>query len=78
MPKQTEAGDAMSLADNTDREYILAAAKHRRQLQQSDTESIFDIAARLRMQVEAARAADAARRRPERLSMRLDIVLAGV
>lgn len=65
MPKQTEAGDAMSLADNTDREYILAAAKHRRQLQQSDTESIFDIAARLRMQVEAARAADAARRRPE-------------
>jgi hypothetical protein len=53
----------MSLVSNTDREYILAAAKHRRQLQQSDTESIFDIAARLKKAVEAARAADA-RRKP--------------
>ena len=59
MPKQTEAGDAMTLADNTDREYILAAAKHRRQLQQSDTESVFDIAARLKETIETKRAADA-------------------
>lgn len=57
IPKQTEAGDAMSLVDNADREYILAAASHRRQLQQSDTESIFDIAARLKKAVETKRAA---------------------
>lgn len=63
MPKQTKAGDAMSLVDNTDREYILAAASHRNQLQQSDTESLFDIAARLKKAVETKRAADAAQRR---------------
>jgi len=65
MPKQTEAGDAMSLVDNTDREYILAAAKHREQLRQSDTESIFDIAARLKEMIEKRRAAEAAQQRPE-------------
>ena len=59
-----EAATAM-LADTEQRQFLLAAAKHRRQLQENDTESIFDIAARLRTQVEAARVADAARRRPE-------------
>jgi hypothetical protein len=59
MPKQTEAGDAMTLADNADREYILAAAKRRAKLQENDTESIFDIAARLKKAVETERAADA-------------------
>jgi hypothetical protein len=61
-----EAGDALALANSADREFILAAASHRRQLQQSDTESVFAIAARLKKAVETKRAADAAQqRRPE-------------
>ena len=60
-----EAGDALALANSADREFILAAASHRRQLQQSDTESIFDIAARLKEMIEKRRAAEAAQQRPE-------------
>jgi hypothetical protein len=54
-----KAGDAMTLADNADREYLFAAAAHRKQLQQNDMETLFDIARRLKKTVEAARAADA-------------------
>jgi hypothetical protein len=56
---------ATMLADAEQRQFLLAAAKHRRQLQKNDMESIFDIAARLRVQVADARAADAAQRRPK-------------
>jgi len=60
-----EAGDANPILDAVQREYLLAAATHRSRLQKSDDESLLVIADRLRTQVEAARAADAARRRPE-------------
>jgi hypothetical protein len=60
----TDEAAAAMFADADQRQLLLAAAKHRAKLQRSDTESIFDIAARLRTQVEAARAADAAQRRP--------------
>ena len=56
---------ATMLADAEQRQFLLAAAKHRRQLQKNDMELIFDIAARLRVQVADARAADAAQRRPK-------------
>jgi hypothetical protein len=56
---------ATMLADAEQRQFLLAAAKHRRQLQKNDMESIFDIAARLRVQVADARAANAAQRRPK-------------
>ena len=55
-------GDSNPLFDAEQREYLLAASKHRKQLQKSDTESIFDIAARLRVQVADARARDTTRR----------------
>jgi hypothetical protein len=58
MASTNEAATAM-LADADQRQYLLAAANNRSRLQQSDTESIFDIAARLKKTVEAARAADA-------------------
>jgi hypothetical protein len=47
------------LLDADQRQYLLAAAKHRSRLAQSDTEDLFSIARRLRTQIEAARAADA-------------------
>ena len=59
MTLTNEAADIAMLTDAEQREYLLAAAKHRSRLQQSDTENLFDIAARLRKTVEAARAADA-------------------
>jgi hypothetical protein len=55
---------AAMFADADQRQYLLAAAQNRSRLQLSDTENLFDIATRLREQVTAARAADAARRRP--------------
>ena len=62
MTSTNEAAAAM-FADAEQRQFLLAAAKHREQLRQSDNESIFDIAARLQKQVAAARAADA--RKPD-------------
>ena len=61
----TDEAAATMFADTEQRQFLLMAAKHRKQLAQSDTESIFDIAARLREQVADARAADTGQRRPE-------------
>jgi hypothetical protein len=54
-----EAADALNLADAQDREIMLAAVRHRKKLAQSDDESIFTIASRLRQQLAEARAAAA-------------------
>ena len=47
-----------NMFSDENRPYLLAAQTHRAKLQQSDDESIFDVAARLRTAVEAARAAE--------------------
>ena len=59
-----EAAD-ISMFSDENRPYLLAAQKHRAKLQKSDTESIFDIALRLKEMIEKKRADDAAQRRPE-------------
>jgi hypothetical protein len=64
MTSTDEGADAM-FADADQRQYLLAAAENRSRLQQSDNESILDIAARLKKAVETARATDAAQRRPK-------------
>ena len=52
------------LLDADQRQYLLAAAKHRSRLAQSDTEDLFSIARRLRTQFEAKKAADAKKPAP--------------
>jgi hypothetical protein len=65
MTSTNEAAD-IAMFDEANRPYLLAAQKHRAKLQKFDTESIFDIALRLKQTIEKKRAADAAaQRRPD-------------